>query len=76
MSSASPSSGAPAGSRAWNLLLVLPLLMLVTPWFNHDGPRLLGLPFFYWSQFLFVPVGVACVWIVFAMTRRAPEDQT
>ncbi len=29
-----------------------------------------GLPFFYWFQFLFVLVGVACVAIVFVATRR------
>lgn len=55
--------------NAWNLLLLLPLLMLVTPWFNQDQPRLGGIPFFYWYQVLFVVVGVACVWIVHLMTR-------
>jgi hypothetical protein len=54
----------------WNLLLLVPLLMLVTPWFNRVDPRLGGLPFFYWFQFAFVIVGVACVWIVYAATRR------
>lgn len=58
----------------WNLLLLLPLLMLVTPWFNRDEPRLGGIPFFYWYQLLFVVVGVACVWIVFAATRRKPVN--
>jgi len=58
----------------WNLLLLLPLLMLVIPWFNHDGPRLAGWPFFYWSQLAFVPVGVICVWVVYVMTRRKPVD--
>ena len=56
--------------NAWNLLLLVPLLMLITPWFNSDSPRLIGLPFFYWYQFLFVIVGVACVWIVYAMTKK------
>lgn len=53
----------------WNLLLLLPFLMLVTPWINHEEPRLIGLPFFYWVQFLFVPLGVVCVGLVFVMTR-------
>ena len=35
----------------WNLLLLLPFLMLVTPWFNFTDPRLFGMPFFYWVQF-------------------------
>jgi hypothetical protein len=56
----------------WNLLLLVPLLMLVTPWFNHTDPKLAGLPFFYWFQFLFVIVGVGCVWIVYLATRRKP----
>jgi Protein of unknown function (DUF3311) len=75
MSSASPPtppSDRPSGLRwnAWNLLLLLPLLMLVTPWFNTATPRLAGLPFFYWYQFAFVIVGVGSVWIVYAMTRK------
>lgn len=75
MSSASPptpSSNRPSGLRwsAWNLLLLLPLLMLVTPWFNARTPELAGLPFFYWFQFAFVIVGVASVWIVYVMTRK------
>lgn len=56
---------------AWNLLLLVPMLMLITPWFNRDQPRLIGLPFFYWYQFAFVPIGVACVAIVYVMTRKA-----
>jgi hypothetical protein len=54
---------------AWNLLLLVPFLMLVTPWFNRMEPRLFGLPFFYWTQFAFVPVGVVCVAVVHLMTR-------
>ena len=53
----------------WNLLLLVPFLMLVTPWFNSIEPRLFGMPFFYWSQFAFVPVGVACVAVVYLRTR-------
>jgi len=56
----------------WNLLLILPLLMLITPWFNIDEPRLFGLPFFYWYQFLFVPLGVLCVGLVYMKTKDAP----
>ena len=55
---------------AWNLLLLVPFLMLVTPWFNSLEPRLFGMPFFYWSQFAWVPVGVVCVAIVYVRTRE------
>jgi cytoskeletal protein RodZ len=66
-----PGSPRPSGLRWswWNLLLLLPLLMLVTPWFNTDQPRVLGMPVFYWSQFLWVVVGVVSVFLVFRMTR-------
>jgi Protein of unknown function (DUF3311) len=56
----------------WNLLLILPLLMLITPWFNTDEPRLFGLPFFYWYQFAFVPLGVLCVGLVYMKTKDEP----
>ncbi|WP_219419895.1 DUF3311 domain-containing protein [Pseudonocardia nigra] len=55
--------------NAWNLLLLVPFLMLVTPWFNSIEPQLFGMPFFYWSQFLWVPVGVVCVAVVYVKTR-------
>jgi hypothetical protein len=55
--------------NAWNLLLLVPFLMLVTPWFNSVEPQLFGMPFFYWSQFAWVPVGVVCVGIVYVKTR-------
>lgn len=56
----------------WNLLLLVPLFMLVTPWFNSDEPRVLGLPFFYWYQFAWVPVGVLCVGLVYVKTKDQP----
>ena len=55
--------------NAWNLLLLVPFLMLVTPWFNSVEPQLFGMPFFYWSQFAFVPVGVLSVAVVYLRTR-------
>jgi hypothetical protein len=55
--------------NAWNLLLIVPLFMLVTPWFNTKEPTLIGMPFFYWIQFVWVAVGVICVAIVYVKTR-------
>jgi len=48
-----------------DLLLLVPLPDAGRPVVNTDQPRLFGLPFFYWIQFAFVPVGVICVAIVF-----------
>jgi hypothetical protein len=58
--------------NAWNLLLLVPFLMIVTPWWNSLEPKLFGLPFFYWIQFVFVVVGVVCVGLVYMMTRDEP----
>jgi hypothetical protein len=54
---------------AWNLLLLVPFLLLVTPWFNTVEPRLFGMPFFYWAQFAWVPVTVACLAVVHIRIR-------
>ncbi|MCP3799382.1 DUF3311 domain-containing protein [Allokutzneria sp. A3M-2-11 16] len=75
-------SGRPSGAdrtksmglrwNAWNLLLLVPLAMLFTPMLNMDAPRVFGLPFFYWSQFAFVPLGVICVGLVYIKTKDEP----
>ena len=52
----------------WRVLLLVPLLVLVTPLYNSDEPRVLGFPLFYWAQFLFVPLGVICVAVVYLAT--------
>jgi hypothetical protein len=59
-------------SRWWNLLLLLPLLLLFPPLYDFDQPRLLGMPAFYWIQFAFVAISVVCVAIVYTMTRDEP----
>jgi hypothetical protein len=54
----------------WTLLLLLPLVSLLTPLYNKIEPRLLGLPFFYWSQLAGLLLGVLCTLIVVQKTRR------
>lgn len=56
------------GMSRWNWLLLVPLLVLVTPLFNRDEPRVFGFPAFYWVQFLFIPLGVVCVAVVYLTT--------
>jgi peptidoglycan/LPS O-acetylase OafA/YrhL len=54
----------------WNLLLLVPLLLTLFPGFyNKKNPQLFDIPFFYWWQFLCIPIGVLCVIVVFRMTR-------
>jgi Protein of unknown function (DUF3311) len=55
--------------NGWNLLLLVPLLFLLTPIFNHLEPHLFGLPFFYWFQLAGVFVGVIATAIVYLMTK-------
>jgi hypothetical protein len=57
---------------AWNLLLLVPIFMVFTPMFNFDSPRLFGMPFYYWFQFAWVPVGVICVGVVYFKTKDTP----
>ncbi|MEO3830273.1 DUF3311 domain-containing protein [Actinomadura sp. B10D3] len=56
---------------SWNWLLVVPVVVpLLTLLFNSDGPSLAGFPAFYWIQFAFIPLGVACTVVVYLMTRK------
>jgi hypothetical protein len=73
--SSTPRTGSPRAVAAalrwsnWNLLLLVPLVVLATPLYNKKEPHLAGFPYFYWLQFLFIPLGVLCVWVVYHKTR-------
>lgn len=54
----------------WNLLLLLPFIVLFTPLYNRAEPALIGLPFFYWFQFAVIAVGVLSTVLVYRMTRN------
>jgi hypothetical protein len=60
--------------RRWRpavLLLLLPLVgTLVPEFYNQVHPSIGGMPFFYWYQFVWIPVSVACTWIAYRATRR------
>ncbi|MFF5262274.1 DUF3311 domain-containing protein [Actinomadura viridis] len=67
-----PPPKTPRSDRShWNWLLIVPVVIpLLTFLFNRDTPRVAGFPAFYWMQFLFIPLGVACTVIVYRMTRK------
>ena len=47
-------------------LLALPFIgLLWVPFYNQETPTLFGFPFFYWYQFLWVPITSLLIWIVF-----------
>jgi hypothetical protein len=60
--------------RAWNLLLLVPLVVCLPPLFNAAEPGLGGFPFFYWFQLAIIPVGIACTVTVHLMTRGSGEE--
>jgi hypothetical protein len=56
------------------LLLAIPFIgLLWTPFYNHDLPALFGLPFFYWYQFLWVPVTSLIVGLVYMNEKKKGE---
>jgi hypothetical protein len=60
-------------SRAIQLLLLLPYLCLLwVPLYNRKEPVLLGFPFFYWYQLIWVLLTVFLIWVVYR--RVARED--
>lgn len=55
----------------WNWLLVFPVVIpLITPLFNHDSPRLFGIPTFYWLQIAFIILGVGATTLVYQVGKR------
>jgi len=56
--------------KSWNLILLVPLVVLITPLYNSDAPRLVGFPLFYWLPVLFIPLSVICVALVSRKTKN------
>jgi hypothetical protein len=51
--------------------LLLPAIgTLVPPFYARDEPELLGVPFFYWYQFLWVILSAALTAVVYWMTEE------
>ena len=56
--------------KGWYWLLLLPLLgTLIVPIYNSRGPELIGIPFFYWYQMVWIPISVLCTVLVYRATR-------
>jgi hypothetical protein len=54
----------------WALLLLAPFVALLwVPFYNFSEPTLLGFPFFYWYQFLWIPITSLLIYIVYLKTR-------
>ncbi|MBV9106642.1 MAG: DUF3311 domain-containing protein [Verrucomicrobia bacterium] len=54
----------------WSLLLLVPFVALLwVPFYNSTDPVLFGFPFFYWYQFLWVPITSFLIYIVYLKIR-------
>ena len=54
-----------SSSWLWLLLLIPYIGLLWVPFYNHVEPRLLGFPFFYWYQLMWVPISALLTWLVY-----------
>jgi hypothetical protein len=55
----------------WYLLLALPYVgLLWPPVYTRSEPVLFSFPFFYWYQFMWVPVSAVLTGIVYLATRK------
>lgn len=62
--------GPKSARRWWWLLLIVPVVgPLWVPYFDRVEPQWMGIPFFYWYQFLWVPISAVISAFVYFMTR-------
>ena len=53
------------------LLLLVPYVALLwVPFYNRIEPTLMGVPFFYWFQMIWIFLGVACLYPVYLYENR------
>ncbi|MGI8701334.1 MAG: DUF3311 domain-containing protein [Nocardioidaceae bacterium] len=57
------------------VLLLIPLLaLLIVPIYARSGPELLGFPFFYWYQFVWVLLASAFTQASYVVIKRARHE--
>jgi hypothetical protein len=56
-------------SRTWlTLLLLIPFIVLLwPPFYNFKSPELLGIPFFYWFQLLWILITAILTAVLFVL---------
>jgi len=56
-------------------LLLLPFVgLLWPPFYNSELTALFDFPFFYWYQFLWVPITALLIWIVYRHGYEAGDE--
>lgn len=57
------------------LLLLLPYAaMLWVPFYNRAAPEIAGIPFFYWWQLVWIPLGSLLLLLAYRLARRREND--
>ena len=57
-----------------HLFLFVPFVaMLSVGFYNRTEPTLAGIPFFYWFQLLWIPLGAALLWPIYRSEERERE---
>jgi Protein of unknown function (DUF3311) len=52
------------------LLIVPYVAVLATPLYNRTDPEIAGIPFFYWYQLLWIPLGSVLLFLVYLATKH------
>jgi len=72
-----PSGGRTAGS--WEVVAVLLAVAIVVPLlvflYDSESPTLFGFPFYYWFQFLMIPVVSALTYVAFRISAAATRRE-
>jgi hypothetical protein len=56
--------------------LIAPFVgLLWPPWYAAGGPKLAGMPFFYWYQLVWIPGSVLLMIVAFLLLRRRREAE-
>lgn len=65
----------PGGHPPLHLLLLVPFVaMLWVGFYNRAEPNLAGIPFFYWFQLLWIPLGALLLWPVYRAEENGEAD--
>jgi hypothetical protein len=61
--------------RLVHILLLVPFVaMLWVGFYNRVAPEFLGIPFFYWFQMIWIPLGALLLWPVYRAEERDARE--
>ena len=63
----------------WGVVTILLVVAIAgtlwVPIYARSAPKLGPLPFFYWYQFIWVPVSAALCWTCYLLLKRKPRNR-